>query len=210
MLEIVHEMFYSKPASLEALNPLGWPNRNGPLGGHVMAKSAVAASDAVYQCKSCEGEFLADAFYASNLSRCKDCVKTGVRANRAAKLDYYRSYDRARYREQPGRKESAHKCATSEVGLKAKARATARSKREEPEKRQARNAVNNAIRDGRLERGTECFFCTATGKLHAHHYDYSKPFDVFWLCPACHGKLHTINGDFQKPRATLATITDPQ
>lgn len=165
-----------------------------------MAKDQVAAAAAVYQCKSCEREKAAGQFYASNLSRCKECVKASVRGNRADKLDYYRSYDRARYRSDPVRKENARKSAASEVGLAAKARATARSKEEEPHKWKARHAVSNAIRDGRLTRGDECFFCKAGGKLHAHHHDYSKPLDVFWLCPPCHGKLHTINGDFLRPK----------
>lgn len=63
-------------------------------------------------------------------------------------------------------------------------------------KRKARIAVGNAIRDGIMVKADACFFCSATGALHAHHPDYSRPYDVFWLCPQCHGKLHTINGDF--------------
>jgi hypothetical protein len=155
---------------------------------------------AAIQCKTCGGSFEEDAFYASNLATCRECVKAAVRKNRAEKIDYFRSYDRARYREDPARKEAARKSANSEVGLAAKARATARSKAEEPEKWKARHAVSNAVRDGRLVKGSSCFFCDATGKLHAHHYDYSKPLDVFWLCPPCHGKLHAINGDFHRPK----------
>ena len=36
--------------------------------------------------------------------------------------------------------------------------------------------------------------CTARSKrlgvAHAHHEDYSKPYDVVWLCPPCHRNLH--------------------
>lgn len=167
-------------------------------GGRFMADRQVAAGAPLYQCKSCEGMFLHDAFYASNLSRCKECVKDGVRANRAQKADYYRSYDRARYRDLPKRKEAARRGAQSEAGLASKARSAERAKIENPQKVKARSAVSNAIRGGKLTRGTECFFCGNAGKLHAHHHDYSKPFDVFWLCPPCHGKLHIINGDLQR------------
>ena len=165
-----------------------------------MATRPVPAKAGVYQCKSCERQLEANAFYASNLGRCKECVKASVRANRAEKLDYYRSYDRQRYRDHDHRKEAARKSANSPKGLEAKARATARSKREEPEKWKARNAVSNAVRDGRLAKADNCFFCGCDGKLHAHHHDYSRPLDVFWLCPSCHGKLHTINGDFLRER----------
>ena len=167
-------------------------------GGRFMADRQVAASAATYQCKSCEGHFGANAFYASNQSMCKECVKERVRANRAKKIDYYRSYDRKRYRDFEHRKEAARKSAMSDAAKAARARATARSKIDEPQKWIARGAVRSALRGGKLKRGTECFFCGSGTRIEAHHHDYDKPLDVFWLCSKCHGKLHTINGDFQR------------
>ncbi len=149
-------------------------------------------------CAGCEQILPEGHFYATNKRRCKDCVKASVRANRAEKIEYYRSYDRVRYRESDERKENAKKCAASPAGIAARKAAVERDKALNPEKRRARSAVANGIRDGKLQRGTECFFCGSSDKLHAHHHDYSRPLDVFWLCPACHGKLHTINGDFLK------------
>jgi hypothetical protein len=163
-----------------------------------MADSQVTAIAATYQCKSCKGLFPADGFYVSNLSKCKDCTKRDVRKNREEKVDYYRAYDRKRYRDQPKRKEAAKRAATSPEGQIAKAAATARSRREEPKKWKARNAVNNAIRDGRLERGSACHFCGTNKRLQAHHEDYDHPLDVVWLCAGCHGKLHGIKGDFRR------------
>jgi len=163
-----------------------------------MAKGQVARTAHVYQCKSCEREKIAADFYASNLSNCKECVKEKVRKNREEKSDYYRAYDRKRYRDQPHRKEAARRSAMSDAGLKSKARAAERSKREEPQKRKARHAVSNAIRDGKLARGVECYFCGSADRLHAHHEDYDHPLDVVWLCSSCHGKLHTIKGDFRR------------
>ena len=163
-----------------------------------MADHQVTAGAPLYQCKSCERNLPADDFYVSNQSNCKECVRARVRQNRADKAEYYRAYDRKRYRDQPKRKEAARRSAASEAGLKSKARATARSRAEEPQKWKARNAVSNAIRDGKLERGTECYFCKCTGNLQAHHEDYDHPLDVVWLCASCHGKLHTIKGDFRR------------
>lgn len=165
-----------------------------------MADSQLNAEASTYQCKSCEGFFPPSGFYVSNQSRCKECVKAGVRKNRDLKVDYYRAYDRKRYRDQPKRKEAARRSAVSPAGLRAKAEATARSKREEPEKWRARNAVKNAIRAGRLERGTCCHFCCASKNLQAHHEDYDHPLDVVWLCASCHGKLHGIKGDFRRSK----------
>lgn len=167
-------------------------------GGREMADRQVTAGTPLYQCKSCEGMFGADAFYASNQSTCKECVKARVRENRAEKADYYRAYDRKRYRDHEHRKEAARRSAKSPAGIKARADAIARSKVEEPQKWKARHAVNNAIRDGKLDRGTECFFCGSDQRLHAHHEDYDHPLDVVWLCSSCHGKLHTIKGDFRR------------
>jgi hypothetical protein len=170
-----------------------------------MADHQVAAQAALFQCKSCEREVPPSGFYASNLSRCKECVKAGVRANRADKIDYYRLYDRRRYRDDDARKENARKSSASPAGVKSRVASIVRMKEAEPEKYRARNAVSNALRDGKIKRADGCFFCGDGGKLHAHHHDYSKPLDVFWLCPPCHGKLHVVNGDFHRPRMQVSS-----
>jgi ssDNA-binding Zn-finger/Zn-ribbon topoisomerase 1 len=53
-------------------------------------------------------------------------------------------------------------------------------------KKQATNSVSRAIRDGRLMRGTECHYCSATEGIEAHHWTYYRPLDVTWLCKRCH------------------------
>jgi len=64
--------------------------------------------------------------------------------------------------------------------------------KEEREKKslyfKARNAVNIAVRDGRI-RKQPCKRCGAV-KTEAHHHDYSKPLDVEWLCRPCHMAEH--------------------
>jgi hypothetical protein len=52
----------------------------------------------------------------------------------------------------------------------------------------ARQACKYAVKSGKLTR-LPCEECGAA-KSHAHHEDYSKPFDVKWLCAACHAVLH--------------------
>jgi hypothetical protein len=68
--------------------------------------------------------------------------------------------------------------------------AVRRYKEQNPEKQRAHNAVNNAIRAGKLER-QPCEVCGANA--HAHHEDYAKPLDVRWLCPAHHGEVHRLD-----------------
>lgn len=66
-------------------------------------------------------------------------------------------------------------------------RAELASKRRYPERERARNAVSRAIRQGLLNpaacvlEGGDC-----SGKIEAHHDDYSRPLDVVWVCRGHH------------------------
>lgn len=50
----------------------------------------------------------------------------------------------------------------------------------------------NAIRNGTLIKPNTCSECSSCGQIDGHHKDYSKPFDVIWLCTECHGKTRRI------------------
>lgn len=102
------------------------------------------------------------------LSRCKECHKAAVRLHRR-QSDRVREYDRKR-------------------GARRSLADTQAYRRLYPEAYRAHTAVNNAIRDGRLEK-EPCLFCGDV-EVHGHHRDYSKPLDVVWLCPRCHHRLH--------------------
>lgn len=56
-----------------------------------------------------------------------------------------------------------------------------------------RNKVCNAIRAGKITR-QPCENCGTTKRIHAHHEDYSKPFEINWLCFDCHMSHHGIFG----------------
>lgn len=49
-----------------------------------------------------------------------------------------------------------------------------------------------AIRRGELRRPGTCSKCGASGKIHGHHPDYSRPLDVVWLCVNCHWAEHRV------------------
>ena len=55
-----------------------------------------------------------------------------------------------------------------------------------PEKKRACTALNNAIRDGKIVRQTICEVCGSAQNVEAHHDDYTKVFDVRWLCKRHH------------------------
>lgn len=59
-----------------------------------------------------------------------------------------------------------------------------------PEKQKARRALDHAIEMGRVLRG-ECEEC-GVFPAHAHHEDYSKPYEVRWFCPLHHAQHHAL------------------
>lgn len=62
------------------------------------------------------------------------------------------------------------------------------------EKGRARGRLAMAVYRGTIvkpDRCEECGASTEKQKLHGHHEDYTKVFDVKWLCAQCHGRVHT-------------------
>ena len=110
-----------------------------------------------------------------HLNKCKDCARSDVRQNRARKRKYYSEFDQKR-RQSPNRK------AMKKVYER-------RGRIRHPDKYKARMMAKNAIRDGRLIR-QPCEVCGTQEQVEAHHEDYSRPFDVRWLCFQHHREAH--------------------
>jgi hypothetical protein len=156
-------------------------------------------------CRHCgETKPLAD-YYAhsmmadGHLNVCKPCVKAQVKRHREENLDRIREYDRRRSIEHPQRKAA--------LRSKPRRKMTAEQRREyrekAPEKNKARNAVNNALRMGKIAKWP-CQRCGTTERVHAHHDDYSRPFDVMWLCPAHHGERHRELNEMRRQKERAA------
>lgn len=132
------------------------------------------------KCFKCGEDKPLDEFYKhpqmadGHLNKCKECNKVDVRRNYRIRRAKYQAYERER-NQRPERR--AAKLIYYRHGL-----------RRNPHKAIARNAVSNAIRDGRLMR-MACENC-GNPKSQAHHEDYFKPLDVRWLCFVCHRKEH--------------------
>lgn len=48
-----------------------------------------------------------------------------------------------------------------------------------------------AIRDKLIIKSDQCQICGMSNiKIHGHHFDYSKPLQVTWLCIKCHKDVH--------------------
>lgn len=76
-------------------------------------------------------------------------------------------------------------------GKAARQRAQKKWTQANPEKRRAQWAVSNALRDGKLVKGT-CVFAGeggCKGRIEAHHPDYTKPLEVAWVCSGHHARL---------------------
>lgn len=102
-----------------------------------------------------------------------------------------RAADRARYERDKAKRIALQQAyfATPE-GKAARARGNQAWARRNPEKREAQIAVGNAIRDGRLVRGAcvrEGEDCS--GRIEAHHPDYTRPLEVVWACSMHHDEL---------------------
>jgi hypothetical protein len=142
-------------------------------------------------CNTCLTDWPADAFYASNRTKCKECTKAAVRANRAAKIEHYQEYDRMRG-SMPHRVAARAEYRQSDAYAVAHRAASERWMAKHPERRQAANIVNNAVRDGRLIPWPVCAVPECSQKPEAHHPDYSHPLDVVWLCDKHHKEAHAI------------------
>lgn len=123
-----------------------------------------------------------------HLNKCKDCTKADTR-KREQRL--YSSPDTAIKERERHRLKSR------------KARAEGTAFRETPEHRverlrkyrlkypdkdRARQKLHRAIRTGKIQR-QPCEVC-GNPKSHGHHDDYSRPYDVKWLCVTHHSEHH--------------------
>lgn len=144
----------------------------------------------IHTCKICSKTSDEVGFYNRVTSRCKECHKKKVRENRKAKADYYREYDAHRYQSDPKVKARHKRYQETPRGKASMTLARKRWDSKNPIKRAASQMVNNAVRDGKLQKPSNCSECGAGGRIEGHHSDYNKPLDVDWLCPTCHTARH--------------------
>jgi hypothetical protein len=140
------------------------------------------------RCKHCLTEKLPADFYASNKARCKACVCQSVTKHRQANLERVRSYDRVRG-SQPHRVAARAEYRKTAAYAESHGAAAKRWEAQHPERKRAIDALNNAVRDGKVARWP----CEVCGdKAHAHHPHYDAPLMVTWLCPIHHKQAHAL------------------
>jgi hypothetical protein len=146
-------------------------------------------------CKVCGIKKQENDFYPND-STCKEDRKAKVRANRAANIDYYREYDKQRFKSNPERRKAVYDYQKTPKGKEVSKAAKIRWEKRNSIKKGAKTIVGNAVRDGRLFKPDNCEECGSKPKrLHGHHNDYAFALQVRWLCPGCHNKWHKENGE---------------
>lgn len=144
------------------------------------------------KCVKCDTEKEKSEFYAND-KKCKECRREMVRANRKKKAEYYREYDKKRFKDDPRVKERHKRYQKTEAGKIAASRANKKWIDRNPIKRAAHILVGNAIRAERLIK-EPCEVC-GCDKVNGHHDDYAKPLEVRWLCDLHHSEWHELNGE---------------
>lgn len=127
------------------------------------------------------------------LGKCKACHKEAMVVNRANKTDYYRAYDAWRFKNDPKVRIRHLKYQATDRGKDVNNRLKREYIANNPDKHAAHVLVNNAVKNGRLFKPTNCPICgefKPSRQIHAHHDDYTKPLQVRWMCSACHRKEH--------------------
>lgn len=151
------------------------------------------------QCKKCLEEKENDDFYASNANTCKECIKQRTKQNRQNKIEYYRLYDRERAN-LPHRVKARSDYYKTDNYKRSHFLANKKYLSKNPEIYSAHIMVDNAIRNGSLKR-KPCLICGNIAE--AHHFDYSLPLNVIWLCNEHHKNAHKIENEIKRQRKSL-------
>jgi hypothetical protein len=130
-------------------------------------------------CRQCGIDKPLDAFRPRKDSthprgECRTCEYARRKADPRAR-QWLRGYHRAR----------------QAAGLERK-RSGRRVNRQYDERERARGKLKYAVKHGKIAKPGACQECGAGGRIQGHHADYSRPYDVEWLCPRCHGKRHRL------------------
>jgi hypothetical protein len=118
-------------------------------------------------------------------SRCKDCKNELTRYARKEKGRAYQGNEVLRtrkYREVNREKEAARRARYRNLN--------GSPPREYTSKRAAGAHLRLMVQEGKIIKPKACSECGTSCNPHGHHPDYSKPYEVEWLCSVCHGKRH--------------------
>ena len=155
------------------------------------------------QCSHC-GRLLPTTHYYRNRgtlsAHCKDCQ--GAKTRAYSQSPKGRALSRAN-----AKKQYAKAKATPEGRAKireATKAAQARYREEHKKEIYARERIRALCRRGKMGKPTVCPCCGAEGSIEAHHYDYTRPLFIDWLCKGCHSEAHR-EGACKEPSKDAST-----
>lgn len=144
------------------------------------------------KCSKCGIEQSLSDFYLNprmkdgHLKICKKCKQAASKKRvlliRSTNPDLYEEILRSR-RERRAKNKTERKLSPKELKTKSDWH------RNNRQKARCHYIVHRAILKGELVR-QPCQVCGATDGVQGHHEDYSRPLDVWWLCPLHHVKRH--------------------
>ena len=131
-------------------------------------------------CRKCGKEKALTAFYKEprvkdgRRAQCKTCYEKVIRAWKKRHPEKVKAFYTAFNERNPG--ERTRQCR--------------RDRKKHAMHHSARAKAREAVAKGAITRRA-CELCEDENTV-MHHHDYSKPFDVNWLCKGCHEKIHRI------------------
>lgn len=152
-------------------------------------------------CSKCQipfpsAAFSKDASRADGLqNKCKACRRNRYIAHRREEILYAAAYIAKHADRIYPLKRAYNKANRKPVTPEMRQQYTMRHQSRHPEKVQARRLLRNAVKSGRIAKPGACSECLQAypkAQIHGHHEDYSKPYDVTWLCATCHGRQHRV------------------
>ena len=131
-----------------------------------------------------------------HVNYCISCVSEKRKVFRQNNKELLSERDRARSKD-PKRiarhKEYLKKYLMTERGKEVRKKSLDNYNNRYPLRKAAHTLTSRAIAKGKLINPKVCSECNSTETIQAHHDDYTKPFDVRWLCLGCHTKWHREN-----------------
>ena len=134
------------------------------------------------QCFKCGRVLDIEEFYPhkqmkdGHLNKCKECTRKDTSVRSKLYADRVREYEKKRSK------------TTKRIELRKKY--VEKYRQEHPERVAIYLRVKRAIKSGKIIKPKCCSICGKECKTVAHHYDYSKPLDVIFVCQSCHKRIH--------------------
>lgn len=147
-------------------------------------------------CRKCGKSYPNTSQFFGKAVSCRGGLRRSCKKCKSAYDKHYRQKHSQRIKERShnsyinNREERLEKCRTyNKNHPEINRRASEKYRENNPEKKKAHQLLNNAVCAGRVVKPDLCSNCKKKRRLEAHHEDYSKPYDVEWLCCKCHNAI---------------------